>query len=69
MDFFFKPQPGAFKDNILRVQPDILPPGSVKIAKCEINGEPYTDFDSEALTVKLPQTTERVTVKVQIAPV
>lgn len=69
MDFFFKPQPGAFKDNILRVQPDILPPGSVKIAKCEINGEPYTDFDAEALTVKLPQATERVTVKVQIAPV
>lgn len=69
MDFFFKPQPGAFKDNILRVGPDILPPGSVKIAKCEINGEPYTDFDAEALTVKLPQATESVAVKVQIAPV
>jgi hypothetical protein len=25
MDFYFKPQPGAFKDNVLRVQPDILP--------------------------------------------
>ncbi|AFZ57769.1 AGE family epimerase/isomerase [Anabaena cylindrica FACHB-243] len=69
MDFYFKPIPGGFPDNILRVSPDILPPGSIKIGKCEIDGEPYTNFDAEALTVTLPKTTERVKVKVQIVPV
>ncbi|MGB3636145.1 MAG: AGE family epimerase/isomerase [Rivularia sp. (in: cyanobacteria)] len=69
MDFYFKPIPGGFPDNILRVSPDILPPGSIKIAKCEIDGEPYSNFDAEALTVTLPKTDERVKVKVQIVPV
>ena len=27
MDFYFKPKPGGFADNILRVAPDLLPPG------------------------------------------
>ncbi|MDZ7958800.1 MAG: AGE family epimerase/isomerase [Aulosira sp. DedQUE10] len=69
MDFYFKPIPGGFPDNILRVSPDILPPGSIKIGKCEIDGEPYSNFDANALTVTLPKTTERVKVKVQIVPV
>jgi mannose/cellobiose epimerase-like protein (N-acyl-D-glucosamine 2-epimerase family) len=69
MDFYFKPMPGGFKDNILRVSPDILPPGSIKIGACEIDGEPYTNFDADNLTVKLPDTKERVKVKVQIVPV
>ena len=68
MDFYFKPQPGAFKDNILRVQPDILPPGSGKIGSCWVNEEEYTDFDAQALTVKLPHTKEQLKVKVQIVP-
>lgn len=54
MDFYFKPKPGAFKDNILRVQPDLLPPNSVCIEEVWINGEPYSDFDPVAMTVKLP---------------
>ena len=69
MNFYFKPMPGGFPDNILRVSPDILPPGSIKIGKCEIDGEPYTNFDADALTVTLPKTNERVKVKVQIVPV
>ncbi|MBW4689729.1 MAG: AGE family epimerase/isomerase [Komarekiella atlantica HA4396-MV6] len=68
MDFYFKPQPGAFKDNILRVQPDILPPGSVRIGKVWANEEEYTDFDADALTVKLPDTQEQVKIRVQIIP-
>jgi len=68
MDFYFKPHPGAFKDNILRVSPDILPPGSIKIGAVEIDGEAYTNFDADALTVKLPDTKEQVKVKVQIVP-
>ncbi len=54
LDLYFKPQPGGFKDNILRVAPDILPPGSIKIEEVWINGQRHTDFDAEALTVTLP---------------
>jgi mannose/cellobiose epimerase-like protein (N-acyl-D-glucosamine 2-epimerase family) len=68
MDFYFKPIPGGFPDGILRVSPDILPPGSISIGACEIDGEAYTNFDKDALTVKLPDTKERVKVKVQIVP-
>lgn len=68
MDFYFKPMPGAFKDNILRVSPDILPPGSISIGKVWINEEEYSNFDADALTVKLPDTQEQVKVKVQIIP-
>ncbi|HVK06276.1 MAG TPA: AGE family epimerase/isomerase [Armatimonadaceae bacterium] len=59
MDFYFKPKAGGFKDNVLRVSPDILPKGSVKIESVTINGEDYTDFDAENLTVKLPFTADR----------
>ncbi len=68
MNFYFKPTPGGFPDNLLRVSPDILPPGSIKIGACEINGETYTNFDAENLTVTLPETQESVRVKVQIIP-
>jgi mannose/cellobiose epimerase-like protein (N-acyl-D-glucosamine 2-epimerase family) len=59
MDFYFRPQPGGFKDNILRVSPDILPPGSIRIGEVTINGEPYKDFDANALTVRLPAPSAR----------
>ena len=49
MDFYFKPQPDGFEDRILRVAPDILPPGSIRIGEVWIDGEPYTDFDADAL--------------------
>ena len=68
LDLYFKPLPGAFKRNILRVSPDILPPGSIRIGAVEIDGKPYTDFDAEGLTVKLPETTVQVRVKVRIEP-
>jgi mannose/cellobiose epimerase-like protein (N-acyl-D-glucosamine 2-epimerase family) len=69
MDFYFKPLPGAFKRNILRVSPDILPAGSVRIGQVWIDDEPYDNFDAEALTVKLPDTKQQVRVKVRIEPV
>ena len=65
---YFKPYPNSFKDNILRVSPDLLPPGSIFIEDCHIDGEPYKNFDPKGLTVKLPDTKERVRVKVKIAP-
>jgi len=50
----------AFKNNLLRVQPDILPPGSVRIGACSINEEPYTDFDagSDGQTAGYERTSE-----------
>jgi len=68
MDFYFKPYPNNLPDNILRVAPDILPKGSIKICSVEIDGKPYEDFDSENLTVKLPETSVRLKLKVRIAP-
>jgi len=66
---YFKPRPDGFKRNILRVQPDILPDGSIRIGEVWINDEPYQNFDAEALTVKLPTTKEQVRVKVRVEPV
>lgn len=64
MDLHFKPKPGGFKDNILRVSPDILPPGSVQIGEVWLNGRPYSNFNAADLTVKLPS--ERVDMKVKV---
>ena len=47
MDFYFKPIPGGFTDNCLRVAPDLLPAGSIKIDSVEIDGAAYTNFDAE----------------------
>lgn len=68
LDLFFKPMPGGFKDGILRVEPDILPKGSIYISSCEIDGQPYTNFDADGLTVSLPESEHRVQVKVTVSP-
>jgi mannose/cellobiose epimerase-like protein (N-acyl-D-glucosamine 2-epimerase family) len=69
LDLYFSPLPGGFKDNILRVSPDILPKGSVKLTGCEINGENYSDYDSNQLHVHLPHSADRLKVKVTLTPV
>ncbi|OFY32033.1 MAG: N-acyl-D-glucosamine 2-epimerase [Bacteroidetes bacterium RIFOXYA12_FULL_35_11] len=68
MFMYFKPLPNGFKDNILRVSPDILPPDSIFIEECYIDDEPYTNFDADNLTVKLPDVKKQVRVKVKISP-
>jgi len=68
MTFHFRPYANGFKDGILRVAPDILPPGSVRISACKIDGAAYTDFDANALTVKLPKTGKSVKVEVTLTP-
>jgi mannose/cellobiose epimerase-like protein (N-acyl-D-glucosamine 2-epimerase family) len=69
MDFYFKPLPNGFKDRILRVSPDILPAGRIRISECEIDGKPYSNYDADGLTVTLPETTERVKVRVTLQPI
>lgn len=68
MDLYFKPKSGGFKDNILRVAPDILPPGSVRIGEVWINGQKYADFDADQLTVKLPSTQGELKIRVRLLP-
>jgi mannose/cellobiose epimerase-like protein (N-acyl-D-glucosamine 2-epimerase family) len=68
MDFYFKPLPDGFRRGILRVSPDILPAGRIRIGEVWVNDEPYTKFEAEQLTVKLPNTKEQVRVKVRIVP-
>ncbi|MGB6164619.1 MAG: AGE family epimerase/isomerase [Pseudonocardiaceae bacterium] len=62
MDFYFKPQPGVLKDNILRVAPDLLPPGSIRIDAVWVNGNRYANFDAEVMTVTLPEPLTQPTV-------
>jgi mannose/cellobiose epimerase-like protein (N-acyl-D-glucosamine 2-epimerase family)/anti-anti-sigma regulatory factor len=54
MEFYFRPKKGALKDNILRVAPDMLPPGSVRLEAVWIDGESYADFDPDAMSIRLP---------------
>jgi mannose/cellobiose epimerase-like protein (N-acyl-D-glucosamine 2-epimerase family) len=69
LDLYFKPHTASFPDRILRVSPDILPPGRVRIAAVWMDGEPFNDFDPEALTVKLPTLNHRAKFKVRLDPV
>lgn len=68
MDFFFRPIAGNLPGNILRVSPDLLPAGSVRIAEVWINGVEHRDFDAEALTVKLPAEGGALKVRVRLVP-
>lgn len=68
MDFYFNPMPGGFKDGVLRVSPDLLPPGAVKITAVEIDGAPYENYDADGLTVQLPEAEDRLKVKVTLTP-
>src|SRR4051794_3155890 len=69
MDFYFKPQPNGFPDGVLRVAPDLLPPGSVRLQAVWIDGERWTDFDADELTVNLPANRESdIKVRVCLVP-
>jgi anti-anti-sigma factor len=68
MDLWFSPIPGDLKDGILRVSPDILPPGSIRIEEVEVDGAPYADFDAEELTVRVPDGKKRVKMRVRVTP-
>ncbi len=68
LELYFSPLPNGFKDDILRVAPDILPAGRVRLEQAWIDGEPYRDFDAERMTVRLPRRERRVCVKVLLQP-
>lgn len=69
LDLWFRPGPDAFPGRVLRVSPDVLPPGRVVLDRVEIDGEPHGDFDSAAMTVALPDSAADLTVRVRLRPV
>ena len=56
----------GFADGVLRVQPDILPVGSVKIKEVTIDGKAWDKFDAEGMTVQLPALNYRPKIKVVV---
>ncbi|MFW5972134.1 MAG: AGE family epimerase/isomerase [Bacillota bacterium] len=69
LDLYFKPVQGGFKDNILRVMPDILPPESVKIDNVWVDGKEWSRFNAEELTVEIPPVDYRPKIKVRLIPI
>ena len=69
MTMHFKPEPAALPGRILRVSPDLLPAGRVRIGQVTVDGREHTEFDAAALTVRLPDTAGRVKVRVRLDPV
>jgi len=69
LDLYFKPLENGFLNNILRVQPDILPPGCVRISDVWVDNNPWKNFDAEKLTVELPNLNYRPKIKVRLVPV
>lgn len=66
LDLHFKPYPNGFEGRLLRVQPDLLPPGRVRIREVWIDDEPYAQYDPERLLVTLPDGDERHRVRVRL---
>ena len=69
LELYFKPLPHGFPGDVLRVQPDILPPGSVRIQEVWVDNNPWKNFDAEKLTVSLPNLNYRPKIKVRLVPV
>ncbi len=68
LDLYFKPLTNGFGNDLLRVQPDILPPGSVRISEVWIDSNSWTKFNADNLTVELPNLTYRPKIKVRLVP-
>ncbi|WP_405474986.1 AGE family epimerase/isomerase [Streptomyces sp. NBC_00009] len=69
LNLHFNPQAGSsFPGGLLRVAPDILPPGRICLDRVLIDGAPYSDFDASAMTVKLPDTDQPLRVQATLRP-
>ena len=66
LPLWFKPRPDASRT--LRVAPDLLPQGSIRLQEVEIDGKPYEIFDPIKMTIELPESSERLTVRAVVAP-
>lgn len=64
LQLWFKPLSTA--DRTLRVAPDLLPPGRIRLQEVEIDGKPYEVFDPKELTIQLPESADRLTVRATV---
>jgi mannose/cellobiose epimerase-like protein (N-acyl-D-glucosamine 2-epimerase family) len=63
---FFRPVPDDLPGGVLRVSPDLLPPGAVQLDEVEVDGVRWQRFDRHALTVDLGPGREPVQVRVTL---
>lgn len=69
LELYFKPMVNNdFYANTLRVEPDILPAGSVRIEAVWVDNNPWKKFDAQNLTVDLPNLNYRPKIKVRLVP-
>jgi mannose/cellobiose epimerase-like protein (N-acyl-D-glucosamine 2-epimerase family) len=69
LDLWFRPQPDAdFPERRLRVAPDLMPAGRVRLDKVFIDDEPYERFDAAAMAIDLPDSRGPVTVRARLLP-
>ncbi|WP_254910004.1 hypothetical protein [Micromonospora sp. NBS 11-29] len=66
LDLWFRPRPDGFPDRLLRVAPDLLPPGRAQLGAVEVDGSPYHDFDPVTMTVRLPRSASDLTVRARL---
>jgi mannose/cellobiose epimerase-like protein (N-acyl-D-glucosamine 2-epimerase family) len=66
LDLYFRPDPDGFPGRVLRVAPDALPPGRVRIEHVQVDGRPHRNFDPIALTVALPDASTSISVRVRL---
>jgi mannose/cellobiose epimerase-like protein (N-acyl-D-glucosamine 2-epimerase family) len=69
LSLWFRPRPDGFRDRVLRVAPDALPPGRVRLDWVEVDGRPYAAFDPDRLLVRLPDSDGELTVCAHLSPV
>jgi len=66
LTLYFKPLEDGFPDGKLRVQPDILPKGSIAIQSVFVDNTEWTKFNAKDLVIELPNLTHRPKIKVTI---
>jgi hypothetical protein len=66
---WFRPEPDGFAGRKLRVAPDALPPGRVRLDWVEVDGQPYDRFDARRMEVDLPESEHDLTVRAHLSPV
>lgn len=67
LPLWFRPRPDGFPGRRLRVAPDLLPPGSIRLSEVTIDGRAYDKFDPATLTVELPDASSPVVVRAVVA--
>jgi mannose/cellobiose epimerase-like protein (N-acyl-D-glucosamine 2-epimerase family) len=69
LDLWFRPRADrSYPGGLLRVAPDLMPAGRVVLDSVLVDGEPYSDFDREAMAVRLPDSASDLTVQVRLCP-